>query len=87
MKILDPIKFKLYKDGKLVSDYCYTKRELAGMFGVTEQTIMKWRGKTFRDRYHIKEVLRIEDKKWNSQDKKIMKEWDRVTARFKKRGK
>ena len=84
MKILDPIKFKLYKDEKLVSDYCYTKKELAGMFGVAEQTIMKWREKTFRDGYQIKEVSKAEKKKWSWRDKKVMEEWDRVTARFKK---
>lgn len=87
MKILEPIKFMLYKDGKLVSDYCYTKKELAGMFGVAEQTIMKWRDKTFREGYQIKEAPTVEEKKWSPADKKIMKEWDRVTARFKKRGK
>lgn len=83
---MEPVKFILYKDGKPVSNYAYTIRELSGMFGVAEVTVRKWKEQTFRDGYSIKEVIQQVEKRYSTRDKQIMREWDRVTARYRKRG-
>lgn len=78
-------KYRLYKNGKKVSDYEYTARELAGMFDVTDVTINKYKNKVFRNEYEFRAVTDSSEIKLTKQAKKWMEEWDAVTARAKRR--
>ena len=79
------MKCYLYKNGKKVSDYQYSLRELAGMFDVTEETIRKNIGRVFRDEYEFKVANVFQNKVLSPKDKRVMKDWDETMEKIRRK--